>query len=65
MKKLDHRWLGAKFGIVKVQTEFGRIKYYAGACEPGNSEEEDLKHIALWGSSVEPEDMIEFFTKEK
>jgi len=61
MTILDKVWFGGRMGIVKVQTEYDGIRFYAGPHVLGNSEQEDMEHIAAWGSTVDPEDMKRFF----
>lgn len=37
-------------GIVKVDDQYGGIKYYIGQCS-GREEAGDIDHITKWGSS--------------
>ena len=61
MEILDHRWMGSgQIGIVKVQTDYDGIKYYMGLTKSGNTPLQDMEHIADYGSTVIPDDMIKF-----
>ena len=50
------------FGIIKVRTKIGKIKYYIGSVSQTRAtEEEDARWIAAWGSRINPKDIKEFF----
>jgi hypothetical protein len=62
MKFLDVMWIGSgSYGIVKVETEDGHIRYYGGPTQ--TSPEEDIRRIMDWGSTISPEAMIAFFQR--
>ena len=54
MKFLDVLWCNG-VGIVKVETDFGEVKYYMGSCLDGNTEQQDVERIMNWGSRIHPE----------
>lgn len=61
MKILDVRWFCGRtnVGIVRVEDEYDRIKYYIASPPDANtmrsSEEEDIQFIADWGSTFPKE----------
>lgn len=51
------------FGMVKVQDDMGKIRYFIGNCT-GHSEQADAKAIADWGAEINPQKAKEFFEDE-
>jgi hypothetical protein len=51
------------FGMVKVQDEMGKVRYFIGNCT-GRSESADAETIARWGAEINAQEAKEFFTHE-
>ena len=51
------------FGMVKVEDEMGKVRYFIGNCT-GQSESIDAEKIANWGAEISPGRAKEFFTDE-
>jgi hypothetical protein len=61
MKFLEVIWINGSFGIVKVETEYDGIQYYAKTVDTSYGIETNIKDIMNWGNTVDPEEMKRFF----
>jgi hypothetical protein len=57
MEFIDVRWFcgHTNVGIVKVNDKYEGIKYYIGAFEYGNTNEEDIQNLMDWGTTYPKE----------
>jgi hypothetical protein len=61
MKFLEVIWINGSFGIVKVETEYDGIQYYAKTVDTSYGIETNIKDIMNWGNTVDPDEMKRFF----
>jgi hypothetical protein len=61
MKFLEVIWISGVFGIVKVETEYDGIRYYAKTVDTSDGIETNIKDIMNWGNTVDPDEMKRFF----